>query len=346
MRRWLLESGRLRVDTTPDPVPAPGEVLVRLRAWSLNYRDLMILRGEYGAQKLTPLVPLSDGAGEVVALGTGAASFTVGDRVVGCFFQRWAQGPFTASVYGSDVGFGVQGVLCELRAFPAEALARVPEHLDFAQAATLPCAGVTAWNALRGLQSGQTMLTLGTGGVSLFAIQLAKAIGARVIVTSSSDEKLARARQIGADAGVNYTMYPKWSDEVVKLAQAIKRPRGTGPISATATGVDLVVETAGAKTFEQSLAALTPGGTLALVGRLTGATQGVNLQPAVGKWGTIRGIYVGSRAELQELGAFMQRHKLQPTIDSRFAFEDAPRAFEALAAGPFGKVVIDTPAAP
>jgi NADPH:quinone reductase-like Zn-dependent oxidoreductase len=306
-------------------VPGPGEVLVRPRAWALNYRDLMILRGEYGAQKFNPLVPFSDCAGEVVATGPGVTGFQAGDRVMPCFLQRWTQGPIRPEHYGSDLGFGVQGVLAELRAFPAQALAPIPAQLSYEEAATLPCAGVTAFNALRGLQPGQTVLTLGTGGVSIFALQLAKAMGARVIITSSSDEKLARAKSLGADQGINYRTTPEWDKEVLRL---------------TGGGVNLVVENGGAKTFQQSLNALAIGGTMALLGRLTGITQGVNVQPLVYKAATLRGIYVGSRDELAELAEFMASRNLRPAIDQRVSFDEAAKAFQAIAAGPFGKVVV------
>ncbi len=325
MRQWQLESGKLTLATALEPVPGPGEVLVRPRAWALNYRDLMIFRGEYGAQKLSPLVPLSDAACEVVSTGPGATGFEPGDRVMPCFLQRWTQGPIRPEHYGSDLGFGVQGVLAELRAFPAQALAPIPAQLSYEEAATLPCAGVTAFNALRGLQPGQTVLTLGTGGVSLFALQLAKAMGAKVIITSSSDEKLARAKSLGADQGINYRTTPEWDKEVLRLTNG---------------GVNLVVENGGAKTFQQSLNALAIGGTMALLGRLTGITQGVNVQPLVYKAATLRGIYVGSRDDLAELAEFMTQHKLKPVIDQRVSFNDAPKAFEAIAAGPFGKAVV------
>ncbi|MBE7490925.1 MAG: NAD(P)-dependent alcohol dehydrogenase [Planctomycetes bacterium] len=324
MRQWQLESGKLTLSVAPDPVPGPGEVLVRLDAWALNYRDLMILRGEYGTPKLSPLVPLSDAAGEVVATGPGTDGFKVGARVMPCFLQRWIQGPIRPEHYGSDLGFGLPGTLCELRIFPTASLTPVPPHLSPAEAATLPCAGVTAFNALRWLQPGQTVLTLGTGGVSIFALQLAKALGARVIITSRSDEKLAWARALGADHGINYHTTPEWDKEVLSLCG----------------GANLVVETGGAKTFQQSLNALAAGGTLALLGRLTGITQGVNVQPLVYKAATLRGIYVGSRDDLAELAAFMTRHNLKPVVDQRVRFDEAARAFQALAAGPFGKVVI------
>lgn len=325
MRQWQLESGRFTLNNAPDPVAGPGEVLVRPRAWALNYRDLMIFRGEYGAQKLTPLVPLSDCAGEVASAGAGVTGLQPGDRVMPCFLQRWTQGPIRPEHYGSDLGFGVQGTLCELRAFPASALTPIPAHLSYEDAATLPCAGVTAFNALRGLQPGQTVLTLGTGGVSIFALQLAKAIGAQVIVTSSSDDKLDRAKALGADQGINYRTQPEWDKEVLRL---------------TGGGVNLVVENGGARTFQQSLNALAIGGTMALLGRLTGITQGVNVQPLVYKAATLRGIYVGSCADLAELATFMTRHNLKPVVDQRVGFADAPKAFEAIAAGPFGKVVV------
>lgn len=335
MRRYLLDKpgAELRLDSAPEPVPGLGEVLVRVRACALNYRDLMIQRGEYGAFKHTPLVPLSDCAGEVLALGEGADEFSTGDRVAACFFQNWQAGRLHAGVYGSDLGFGLQGVLSELRVFPQAALVKLPRYLSFAEGATLPCAGVTAFNAtVPHLSRGHTVLLLGTGGVSLFALQFARASGARVIITSSDDAKLERAGKLGADHGVNYRRYEDWDEEVLNLTDG--------------RGVDLVVETGGAATLERSINALAPGGQVSMVGRLTGVASGVNVHGLVYKAATLRGVFVGSKQDFLAMNAFTEQLNIAGLLDDLVPFEQAPKAFERLTTGRhFGKVVITCDAA-
>ncbi len=330
MKRWVITQigaeHKLEIEDVPTPSPGPGEVLVRLHAWSLNYRDLMILRGEYGQPRHMPLVPLSDGAGEIVAVGKDVLTFKVGQRVIGTFFQGWLDGPIHAGAYGTDLGFGLPGVLAEYRCFPQQGVAALPEVLSYQHAATLPVAGLTAYNAVRDLPQGRTLLTLGTGGVSLFALQIAKSFGNRVIITSSSDDKLSRAKALGADDGVNYVTHADWDQEVLRLTQG--------------RGADWIVETGGAKTVQRSVNALAPAGRISLVGRLTGVADNVNIQPLVYKAAGLRGIFVGSRIELLEAATFVAKHALQPQIAATVAFADAPRAYDALAAGPFGKVVI------
>jgi len=332
MRQYLLHNpgkeARLEIVEAPEPTPGPGELLVRVRACSLNYRDLMIMRGEYGPPPVAPLVPLSDCAGEVVALGRGVDDYAVGEPVAGCFFQDWHGGRIHAGVYGSELGFGRQGVLGEFRTFPAPGVIRLPRYVSFAEGATLPVAGLTAYKSVvPHVRAGHTVLLLGTGGVSLFALQFAKACGARVIITSSDDEKLERAKQLGADAGINYRATPEWDQEV--------RRRTEG------RGADLVVETAGAATFERSLNALAPGGNISLVGRLTGISQGVNAQPLVYKAASLHGIYVGSREDFEAMNAMAGQLNIAGLIDDLVPFEEAPRAYERIAsARHFGKVVI------
>jgi NADPH:quinone reductase-like Zn-dependent oxidoreductase len=332
MRQYLIEqagpTAEIKPGEAPDPTPGPGEVLVRMRACSLNYRDLMILRGEYGAPKQLPLVPVSDGAGEVIALGEGVDEFSKGDRVAGCFFQNWPAGRLKQDVYGSDLGFSLPGVLAELRVFPQGGLVKLPGYISFAEGSTLPVAGLTAFNAVvPHVGSGQTVLLLGTGGVSLFALQFAKASGASVIITSSDDGKLERAHQLGADHGVNYRTHENWDEEVLRL---------TG-----GHGVDLVVETAGARTFEKSLNALAPGGRISQVGRLTGIAQGVNIQPLVYKAATLKGIFVGSRQDFLAMNAFVQQINVAGLLDDLIPLNEAPRAYQRLASGHhFGIVVI------
>jgi NADPH:quinone reductase-like Zn-dependent oxidoreductase len=328
MKRWIIDRDTLRFEDAPEPPAAAGEVLVRVRACSLNYRDLMILRGEYGEPGVSPLVPLSDCAGEVVSVGEGVEDYAPGDRVAGCLFQNWESGPIHQGVYGSDLGFSLPGVLSELRAFPAGGLVKLPRYLSFAEGATLPVAGVTAYRAVvPHVAEGSVVLLLGTGGVSLFALQLAKLSGARVIITSSSDEKLARAADFGADHTINYHTHENWDE----LARGITDGRG----------VDLVVETGGAATFEKSVNALAPGGTVAQVGRLTGIAAGVNIQPLVYKAAKLQGVFAGSRADFVALNALVERMNISALVDDLVPFEEAPRAYERLkSARHFGKVVV------
>lgn len=332
MRQYVLNNigpeAALAIEDAADPTPGPGEVLVRVRASSLNYRDLMIMRGEYGEAKVSPLVPLSDCAGEVVGVGEGVEDYAKGDRVAGCFFQNWESGPLNNDVYGSDLGFSLQGVLSEQRVFPAGGLVKLPRYLSFAEGATLPVAGVTAYRAVVPFAGeGMTVLLLGTGGVSLFALQLAKLSGARVIITSSSDEKLERATELGADHTINYKTHENWDE----LAKGITDGRG----------VDLVVETGGAATFARSTNALAPGGKISHVGRLTGIAQGVNIQPLVYKAASLHGIFVGSRQDFVALNALIEQMNISAMVDDLVPFDEAPRAFERLSsARHFGKVVI------
>lgn len=330
MKRWLITQlgaePKFELQDVPTPAPGPGEVLLRMHAWSLNYRDLMILRGEYGQPRCMPLVPLSDGAGEVVACGENARICKPGSRVMTTLFQGWLAGAFHAGVYGTDIGFSLPGVLSEYVCLPEQGVADIPDGMPLPAAATLPVAALTAYNAVKDLPAGRTMVTLGTGGVSLFALQIARSFGNRVIVTSSSDEKLARAKALGADEGINYVTHPEWDHEVLRLTDGI--------------GADWIVENGGAKTFQRSLAALAPSGRISLLGRLTGVTNGVNLQPLVYKAASVRGVFAGNRLELLEAATVIERAGIEPVIDSTFPFAEAPMAWNAQAAGPFGKVVI------
>lgn len=310
--------------------PAGRQVKVRVRATSLNYRDLIALRNLAG-RKVDGVVPLSDGAGEVIAVGDGVSQWKAGDRVAGCFFQAWQDGPFSMAYHKSDLGGTLDGMLAEEVLLDESGLVRLPDYLSFEEAACLPCAGVTAWNGLvtrGGLQAGRSVLALGTGGVSVFALQIATAMGARVIVTSSSDEKLARAKQLGAAEGINYRTTPDWDQEVWRLTE--KR------------GVDHVVEVGGPGTLEKSLASAAASGHIALIGVLTGfQPANVSLFTAVAKNARLDGIYVGSRADFAAMNEFFQRHQLRPVIDRVFPFEEAEAAFEHLESGNhFGKVVI------
>lgn len=334
MKAWQLtaETGvdALKLNELPEPKPGPGQVLVRVRATSLNYRDLMIATGRYGAPVSLPLIPLSDGAGEVAALGDGVTHWKVGDRVAGTFFQNWRTGPVHREAFASALGGAVNGMLAEYVALSAEGVVAIPPHLSFTEAATLPCAALTAWNALvtsGKVSADQTVLLLGTGGVSIFALQFAKLHGARAVITSSSDEKLARAQSLGADATINYRTTPEWEKEVLRL---------TGN-----AGADHVVEVGGQDTFPKSLRALALGGTISVIGGVSGFSSSAPLAEIVGKSALIRGIYVGNRDMFEAMNRALARHTLKPAIDREFPFAEAPAAYRHLQSGAhFGKVVI------
>jgi NADPH:quinone reductase-like Zn-dependent oxidoreductase len=319
----------LRLVELPEPKPAPGQVLVRVRATSLNYRDLLVSDGRYGKINL-PLIPLSDGAGEIAAVGEGVTGWKTGDRVAGTFFQSWLAGPFQREMANTALGGALNGMLAEYVALSAEGVVAIPPHLNFEEAATLPCAALTAWQALvfRGnVSADETVLLLGTGGVSIFALQFAKMHGARVIITSGSDEKLARAEALGADETVNYRSTPDWEKEVYRL---------TGE-----AGVDQVVEVGGAGTFVKSLRSVRPGGQVHLVGGVSGFTADVPLTEIIRKLVVVRGIYVGSRAMFQAMNRAVTLHRTKPAVDRVFKFAEAPAAYQYQQSGKhFGKVVI------
>jgi NADPH:quinone reductase-like Zn-dependent oxidoreductase len=314
----------------PDPKPGAGEVLVKMHAGSLNYRDLLVAKGAYGSKQFKPIVPLSDGAGEVVAVGEGVTRFQVGYRVAGIFMQEFLSGELTSEKANSALGGAIDGVLAEYVAFDERGLVKIPEHLSYEEAATLPCAAVTAWNALieeGRLKAGETVLLQGTGGVSLFGLQFAKITGAQVIITSSSDEKLERARQLGADIGINYKTTPDWEEKVWKLTD--KR------------GVDHVVEVGGAETLSKSLRAVRYGGKIELIGVLTGTAGNVSTVSILHKHVQVQGIYVGSRDMFEAMNRAIVQHKLRPVVERVFPFHEAKEAYAYLESGAhFGKVVI------
>ncbi len=333
MKRFVIDGtftiDALRQEDTDIPRPGCGQVLVRIRAASLNYRDLLMVTGNYTRKLKFPLVPLSDAAGEVVETGEGVTRWKSGDRVVPIFFQNWVAGRITAEVPASALGGAIDGVLCEYAVFDEQGLVPLPQHLSFEEGATLPCAGVTAWNCLYSghLTCGDTVLVMGSGGVSVFTLQLAKAAGARVIATSSSDVKAARLLELGASDVVNYRSEPAWDKRVQEL---------TG-----GRGVDIVVEVGGAGTLAQSIKAVRMGGHISLIGVLAGQSGEVNPLPAVMKGVRIHGIYVGSREMMEAMNRVISLHGIRPVVDRTFAFGEAQQAFRHLESGAhFGKVVI------
>jgi NADPH:quinone reductase-like Zn-dependent oxidoreductase len=319
----------LRCENLPAPTPGPGQVQVRIRAVSLNYRDLLISRGIYNPKLPLPRIPLSDGAGEVQVTGAGVTQFKPGDRVAANFMPAWVGGQLDATRARSALGGDVDGVLAEEVVLPAEGLVRIPDHLTFEEAATLPCAAVTAWHALvvgGGIKPGDTVLTQGTGGVSIFALQFARLAGARVIATSSHDEKLARLKELGASDVINYKTTADWDAKAREL---------TGGV-----GVDHVVEVGGAGTLARSIRAVRLGGYIALIGVLSGLGD-VNPMPILMKSVRVQGIFVGSRTMFEAMNQAIQVNRLHPVIDRVFEFGDAVEALKHLeSGGHFGKVVV------
>jgi len=311
------------------PVPGSREVLVRVRASALNYRELMILRGNYPLPIRPDVIPLSDGAGSVVAVGSEVTRVKVGDRVAGAIFPHWIDGPFGWE-YAAQLGGSLDGMLTECAVLSEEALVHIPDHLSFEEAATLPCAAVTAWNALTGgrpLQAGDTVLTLGSGGVSLFALQFAKLFGARVIATTSSEEKAQRLKALGADSVINYRRTPDWHGAVREL---------TG-----GRGVDCVVEVGGAGTLEKSIKSIAASGQISLVGGLAKDASTIDINVPRSNVFTLRYIAVGSRAQFIAMNRAISVNRLKPVIDRVFPFEDARAAYHYYEDGQyFGKVII------
>jgi NADPH:quinone reductase-like Zn-dependent oxidoreductase len=321
--------GLRRVDR-PVPQIGPGQVLLKMLAWSLNYRDLMMAGGQYNPKLKMPCTPLSDGVGQVVAAGPGVSRVKVGDRVAGAFMTRWIAGEITEERARSALGGGGEGMLAEQVAIDAEGVVHVPAHLSDEEAATLPCAGVTAWHALLGegsMKSGDTVLVQGTGGVSIFALQFAKIAGARIIVTSSSDEKLKRALAMGAHEGINYRSTPDWDKRVRELTDG--------------RGVDYIVEVGGAGTLTQSMKAIKPGGQISLIGVLTGGAGQINPLPILMRNIRVQGIFVGSREMFEAMNRSIALHQMKPVVDRVFPFSEAAEAFRTMqSAAHFGKIAI------
>ena len=320
----------LRITEKADPKPGPGQVLVEVKACSLNYRDYLVVKGSYNPKLLLPFIPFSDCAGVIVETGDGVSQFRNGDRVCGIFMQSWLTGPYEEAYAKSALGGMLPGMGAGRVVLAAEGVVKIPAHLSFEEAATLPCAAVTAWNALVAqgrLKSGDTILLQGTGGVSIFAMQIAKMHGARVLITSSSDEKLERARSLGASGLINYKSTPDWD----KKAKELNGGRG----------VDHVLEVGGIGTFEKSLNAVRGGGRISYIGTLAGIQGEIKAAWIFHKHLTVQGIYVGSRSMFQDLNRALELHEVKPVVDRVFFIEDLAEALRTMERGShFGKIVV------
>ena len=332
MKAWRITSfgiDNLSLDELPKPQPGPGQILVAIHAVSLNFRDLSVVKGTYNPKLKMPRIPCSDGAGVVEAVGDGVTSVKPGDKVAGIFMQNWLDGPPAAAKQKGALGGDIDGMLAEYVVLHESGVVPLPAHLTYEEAATLPCAGVTAWNAVVNageVRPGQTILIQGTGGVSIFALQFGKALGARVLGTSGSDEKLERAKSLGLDASTNYKKSPDWEKWAVEQS---------------GDGVDLVVEVGGSGTLTKSLQAVKTGGTVAQIGVLTGVEQPLGIGPILHKQIRLQGIYVGSRDHFLEMNKAITQLALKPVVDKVFSFQDARKALKTMEeASHFGKIVI------
>ena len=335
MKSWIIPSPKgidsLSLAERPDPTPGPRQVLVRVRATSLNYRALITVEGSSARAAPKPdLVPLSDGAGEVVAVGPGVTRIKAGDRVAGCFMQKWVGGAIDEAAQASAMGGAIDGMLTELAVLEEDGVVRLPGQLSFEEGATLPCAGVTAWHALveiGGIAAGDTVLVLGSGGVSIFALQFARMFGARVIATSGSKAKADRAKKLGAEAVIDYHEVPDWDQEVAKL---------TG-----GRGVDITVEVGGAGTLPRSFMATRIAGRVAVIGLLTGAGAQVDPMPILRRNLRVQGLYVGNRQMFEAMNRAIEANGLKPVIDKVFPFAQAKDAYRHMKSqNHFGKIVI------
>ena len=337
---------RLRPSERPDPRPGPRQVLIRVKAASLNYRDQIIARGAYRTGPMVrPVIPLSDGAGEVVEVGPGVTRVKAGDRVAGTFFQVWIDGRPPKGF--ASLGNPLDGMLAPYIVLHEDGVVVIPDSMSFEEASCLPCAALTAWNALWGagkpLKAGQSVLVQGTGGVSIFALQFAKAAGARVIATTSSEAKMQRLKALGADEVINYKAKPDWEKEVQRVTGGVKKASGSGAETVTGGGVDVVVEVGGAGTLPKSYQALGWGGKICLIGVMTQPEDAMQLNP-IGlafKAGSLHGIMVGSRVMFEDMLRGMVANDIKPLVDRVFPFEAARDAFRVAGAGDFvGKVVV------
>lgn len=339
MKAWLLEDfglGHLVAGEVETPAPKAGELLVKVSAVSLNYRDKAIVDGIYEPHRVPkPLIPVSDAVGTVVAVGEGVTRFKVGDRVNSHLYSRWLDGAPGPDETLHCIGMPLPGGLAEYMILHEDSAVAAPASMSDEEAATLPIAALTAWYSLMDvgrLQPGQTVLVQGTGGVSIFAAQIAAAHGARVIATSSSDANLARVKALGVSDGINYRTHPDWDNRVLEL---------TG-----GRGVDVTIDVAGGHGLNQSVRATRVAGVVAQVGFLTGQTTALDLMPMIFRQTTIRGIAVAPRASFDHMNPFLDRHRIKPVIDRVYGFDEAVQAYEHLARGPFGKVVIKVGDAP
>ncbi|NMF66182.1 zinc-dependent alcohol dehydrogenase family protein [Brasilonema octagenarum] len=334
MKVWEVQSKEgleaLTLVEKPEPQPKAGQVLLKMRAASLNYRDLLTVKGAYGSKQKLPFIPLSDGVGEVVDVGEGVTRVKVGDRVAGIFMQTWLEGEFSADKSKSALGGAIDGILAEYVTLDEDGVVHVPEHLSDEEAASLPCAAVTAWNALTTdgkLKAGDTILIQGTGGVSLFALQFGKIMGVKVIATSSSDLKLEKLKELGASELINYKTTPNWDEKVWQLTNEV--------------GVDRVIEVGGAATFNKSLRAVRYGGYISFIGVLSGFSADVSTTSILHKGITVQGIYVGSRAMFEAMNKGIALHGIKPIVDRVFPVEEARQALEYMESGAhFGKIAL------
>lgn len=323
---------QIKLVEKPDPTPGPGQVLVRMRAVSLNYRDMLMINGMYsrGSGQAGTITPFSDGCGVVEAVGPGVTRVAAGDRVATLFFQNWQSGRPTLEKLSSSLGFPIPGAGSELQLFSQEGVSKVPAYLTDQQVATLPCAALTAWRGLfedARLEPGDTVVLQGTGGVSIFGLQFAHAAGYRTLITSSSDEKLARAKGLGADHTHNYRTDPDWF-KAVKAA--------TGGV-----GADFIMEVGGGGTIQQSLRAIRIGGHIAIIGVVAGAGEGLNPGALISNSARLQGLSVGSREMFEAMCRALELHRIQPVVDKVFPFTEVGQAFAAMAAGEhFGKIVL------
>ncbi len=335
MRAYQLPKGGAGVDALveverPEPKPAHRQVLVKVKACSLNFRDFAIARGTYRMGVRDNLIPLSDGAGEVAEIGPAVTRVQVGDRVAGNFFQRWPGGEPVADTHNSALGGGIDGMLAEYVVLEETGVVKIPQHLSLEEGATLPCAAVTVWHAMMEhakLKAGDTVLLQGTGGVSIFGLQFAQAMGIRAIITSSSDEKLKRAKALGAAFGINYKTTPDWDKAALEF---------TGGV-----GVDHVVEVGGAATLTRSFGALRPGGKVTLIGGLSGGATELNPGLIFSRRANVQGISVGSTQMFEAMNRAVEANAIKPVIDKAFSFAEAKAAYHHMASGAhFGKIVI------
>jgi NADPH:quinone reductase-like Zn-dependent oxidoreductase len=327
---WGLE--HIKPGTRPERAPGPGEVQIKMAAASVNYRDFVMTRRGYGAHSgQLPLIPLSDGAGTVTAIGPGVTRVKEGDLVCPAFSQLWISGPMKEEHRAGVLGGSLDGVMREMMVLPQQGVVKAPRHFCALEAATLPCAAVTAWSAVigTGVKAGDVVVTQGTGGVSLFALLFAKMQGAVAVVTSSSDDKLVRAKAMGADLGINYTTHPEWGRELRKHLGG--------------RGADLIVELGGAQTLDQSLRTIRTSGTLALIGVLSGGTAELNLGRVVTQNVRLQGVTLGSRDAFEDMVRAIELHGVKPPIDDRrYAFDQVADALRALTTGRhFGKICME-----